>query len=70
MDILKIYNRLAGLPGGRRLFSWLVCWKRAPIFRSISPLFTELKPGLSAARIKNRRKVRKSSANRACHCHV
>ncbi len=56
MNVLKIYTRLAGLPGGKKLFSLLVCWN-APYFGSISPLFTELKPGLAAAGIKKRRKV-------------
>lgn len=56
MNILSIYNRLEKLPGGRKLFSWLVCFK-APYFGSIRPVFTELKPGVSAAQIKNRRRV-------------
>lgn len=56
MNILKTYNRLAGLPGGKKLFSLLVCWT-APYFSSISPVITELRPGMSAARIKKRRKV-------------
>ncbi len=57
MNILKIYNRLSELPVGKRLFSFLVCWN-APYFGSISPVFTELKPGVAAASMKNRRKVR------------
>ncbi len=56
MNIVKIYNRLSGLPGGKKLFSLLVCWN-APYFGSISPVFTDLRPGLSVARIKKRRKV-------------
>lgn len=56
MDIVTTYNRLSGLPGGKWLFSRLVCWN-APYFRSISPMFTDLRPGLSAAMLKKRRKV-------------
>lgn len=56
MNIVKIYNRLSGLPGGKKLFSLLVCWN-APYFGSISPVFTDLQSGLSVAGIKKRRKV-------------
>lgn len=56
MHIVSLYDRVAPLPFGRWLFSRLVCLQ-APYFSSIRPVFTELKPGLVAAEIKNRRKV-------------
>ncbi len=56
MNLQKIYNRLSDFPGGKKLFSLLVCWN-APYFGSISPVFTELKQGAAAAQMKNRRKV-------------
>ena len=55
--VLAIWHRLHGKPGGRWLFSRLVCWK-APYFGSISPLFLALEPGSSRVQVKLRRKVK------------
>ena len=52
----EIRNRLTRYPGGDWLFSRLVTW-RAPYFASISPRFTELRPGYCAVSIRNRRAV-------------
>lgn len=53
---LTIWRRLANLPGGRRLFSALVCWK-APYFGSIDPRFLSLRPHHCEVSMKRRRKV-------------
>jgi acyl-coenzyme A thioesterase PaaI-like protein len=53
---LSTWQRLSSKPGGKWLFSRLVCWK-APYFGSISPVFSELRPGRSTVHFKKRRKV-------------
>lgn len=55
--VLKSYRKLAALPLGKQLFSRAVCLK-APFFRSIRPLVSELRPGLAEVRMSNRRSVR------------
>ena len=56
MRILDLYRRLAGKPGGRWLFSKLVCFK-APYFSSIAPRIVSLAPQRGVARLKHRRRV-------------
>ncbi len=56
MRILDLYRRLAGKPGGRWLFSKLVCFK-APYFASIAPRIVSLAPQRGVARLKHRRRV-------------
>ena len=56
MRILDLYRRLAGKPGGRWLFSKLVCFK-APYFSSIAPRIVSLAPQRGVAQIKHRRRV-------------
>ncbi|TNC22754.1 hotdog fold domain-containing protein [Amycolatopsis alkalitolerans] len=41
-----MWSRLAGLPGGKRLFSAAVCL-RAPYFLTVLPAVRELRPGYS-----------------------
>jgi len=53
---LALYRRLAPLPGGRWLYSRLICWK-APYFATIAPRFVALKPGRCEVRIRDRRRV-------------
>ncbi len=53
---LAIWNRLASWPGGRWLFSRLVCIK-APYFGSISPRFQELRPQYCRVTMRKRRGV-------------
>jgi acyl-coenzyme A thioesterase PaaI-like protein len=55
-QILSAYRTLSGKPGGKWLFSKLVCWK-APYFSSIAPRIETLKPGRCVATIKHRRAV-------------
>ena len=53
---LEIWRTLSPKPGGKWLFSRLVCFK-APYFASISPLFERLEPGRCDVRIRKRRSV-------------
>ena len=55
--VLKLYRRLAARPGGRWLFTRLVCW-RTPYFASIRPRVAELEPGHCRILLKRRRRVR------------
>lgn len=54
--MLDLYRRLTRWPGGRWLFSKLVCLK-APYFASIVPRIESLEPGRGIASIAHRRKV-------------
>ena len=54
---LMAWRRLSPRPGGRWLFSRIVCLK-APYFGSIRPRFVDLRPGRCELRIRNRRAVR------------
>ena len=53
---LAAWQRLSRKPGGKWLFTRLVCWK-APYFGSIRPRFVELRPGYSEVHMKKRRRV-------------
>lgn len=55
-SVLDHYQRLARLPGGRWLFSRLVCLK-APYFSTIAPRVERLGPGVCEATLRHRRKV-------------
>lgn len=54
--ILTLYRRLADKPGGKWLFSRLVCLK-APYFASIRPRIEALEPGRGIATLRHRRAV-------------
>jgi acyl-coenzyme A thioesterase PaaI-like protein len=54
--LMSVYTKCAKLPAGKRLFSAMVCMK-APYFKTIRPLFRELKPGYCEITMKNRRSV-------------
>lgn len=56
MHLLDAYRRLARWPGGRWLFSRLVC-RKAPYFASIAPCIESLEPGRGVAGIAHRRRV-------------
>ena len=55
-SVLASYRRLSSKPGGRWLFSKLVCFK-APYFASIGPRIEVLEPGRGVATIAHRRRV-------------
>lgn len=55
-SFLAPYNRLRGIPFGRRLFSLGVGW-RAPYFASIRPYVAEYRSGYAEVRIADRRAV-------------
>ena len=54
--MLASYRRLSSKPGGRWLFSKLVCFK-APYFASIAPRIEVLEPGRGVATFAHRRRV-------------
>lgn len=47
IQTFAMWSKLAGLPGGKRLFSAAVCL-RAPYFRTVLPVVRELRPGYCA----------------------
>lgn len=53
---LALYCRLAPWPGGRWVYSQLICFK-APYFATIAPRFVALAPGRCEVRIRDRRRV-------------
>ncbi|MDF2445935.1 MAG: hypothetical protein K0S46_1171 [Moraxellaceae bacterium] len=55
-DTLSLYNRFRRFPLGKGLFSRAICLK-APYFRSISPLVSELKPGHCEVQMRKHRAV-------------
>ncbi|MGH7689264.1 MAG: hotdog fold domain-containing protein [Gemmatimonadaceae bacterium] len=55
--IIALWRRLAGWPGGRWLFSWMIGWM-APYTGTIGARALELEPGHSRWSLRDRRRVR------------
>lgn len=53
---MSAWKQLSNKPGGRWIFSQIVCWK-APYFATISPRFVELRPGYCEVHMNKRRRV-------------
>lgn len=54
--LLRVYQQCRKLPFGNHIFSKMVCFK-APYFKTIRPLFKELRPGYCEVTMKKRRGV-------------
>lgn len=55
--VLASWKRLSGLPGGKRLFSWLT-GRSVPYTGTVGAVIVELEPGYVKTELSDRRKVR------------
>ena len=55
-QVLGLWERLRGVPGGEVLFSWGFTWK-APYFRSVRPRFLQVERDFATLRLPKRRAV-------------
>lgn len=54
--LLKLYHKTLQWPFGRRIFSWMFAAK-APYFKTIKPLITELRPNYCELQVPKRKAV-------------
>ena len=57
ITLLTLWKKLAGLPGGKSLFSFLVGWV-VPYSGTVRPEILEIKPGYSKILMKDRKSIR------------
>ncbi|GAA2822766.1 hotdog fold domain-containing protein [Kribbella solani] len=55
-QVLGLWERLRGVPGGEWVFSWGFAWK-APYFRSVRPRFVQVGANYAALTVRKRRAV-------------
>jgi acyl-coenzyme A thioesterase PaaI-like protein len=55
-QLLGMWEKLRGVPGGARVFSFVFAWK-APYFRSVRPRFVQVSPNYAALVLPKRRAV-------------
>jgi uncharacterized protein (TIGR00369 family) len=60
--LLRYWRRLAPLPGGKMVFSWLVGWM-TPYTGTLGARIEELEPGWCRASLRDRRRVRNHLAS-------
>ncbi len=61
-QILANWQRLSTLPGGKRLFSWLV-GRTAPYTGTVGGIYTDVRPGHACVELRDRRTVRNHLAS-------
>lgn len=60
--LLRNWERLSGLPFGKRMFSWAV-GRTAPYTGSVGGVYTDVRPGYARVELRDRRAVRNHLAS-------
>jgi acyl-coenzyme A thioesterase PaaI-like protein len=56
-QLLHQWQRIAGLPFGKRFFSWMV-GRKAPYTQTVGGVFVDLRPGFASVELRDRRAIR------------